>query len=56
MPRQRDSSQLAESDPNVSELIARGLISIEEPGSLIISVSRGLTSGQTPKNGLEQEP
>ena len=29
MPRQRNKAQLAENDPNVSELIARGLISIE---------------------------
>ena len=31
MPRQRNGAQLAESDPNVTELIARGLISIEGP-------------------------
>ncbi len=29
MPRRRDSDLLAETDPRVSELIARGLISIE---------------------------
>ena len=29
MSRHRDSAQLAEGDPNVSELRARGLISIE---------------------------